>query len=526
MNEPKQKPKLTKPKMLKRLTKQPDRIPYKQKEPRAENDERKEAVDQVEEASINTSRAILSKPKSTVSKSRRNNTSLKSRQHKANTSPKTKTSYSSPNNTKGNSLVKSKTSLTSKPIKSKVKAKRKVNALRKASAISKRTAKKVVKRTRATVKSVITAAKAAVAAIKSIIAAISAGGWIVIIIILVLTLIIMLAASPWGIFFEDTDVSTPTISELVVELNHDFQQELNALISDAENVDEIQFSSEYDSDQITPNNWPDILGVFAVKLTANPDIDAYLDVLVLDEAKIDFLETVFWDMNHISYKIIETEKAVEQIEREDAPEPTPSIYRTMMITVDSLTYQQGAALYNFTEKQNRLLHELMGAEYYGMLREICGADTYAGLTPEQLENLINDLPVGSLGSEIVKHAASRLGDPYSQALRGQGNYVDCSYLSRWCYLQAGVSHFVAPTAASQAEYCVDNRLTIAKSALLPGDLVFWSFKANGRFMDITHVGIYANNGMVIDASYSNGMVVYRELFGADYQVLYARPHVR
>ena len=31
--------------------------------------------------------------------------------------------------------------------------------------------------------------------------------------------------------------------------------------------------------------------------------------------------------------------------------------------------------------------------------------------------------------------------------------------------------FTAPTAAAQAEYCVNNRLTVAKSDLQPGDLV-------------------------------------------------------
>jgi len=116
--------------------------------------------------------------------------------------------------------------------------------------------------------------------------------------------------------------------------------------------------------------------------------------------------------------------------------------------------------------------------------------------------------------------------PHRQRMRGQGNYVDCSNLSRWCYQQARVSHFTAPTAASQAAYCVNNGLTIAKSDLQAGDLVFWSHKPNDRFLNVTHVGVYAGNGRVIDASYSRGMVVYRPLFDADKQVVYGRPHVK
>ena len=110
---------------------------------------------------------------------------------------------------------------------------------------------------------------------------------------------------------------------------------------------------------------------------------------------------------------------------------------------------------------------------------------------------VYDLPANGNGSDVVQLALSRLGHPYSQALRGTGNYVDCSYLMLWCYRQIGIS--------------------------LPGDLVFWSHKPNGRYMNITHVGIYAGGGMVVDASYSKGKVVYRPLFDNDKQVLYGRP---
>ena len=44
-------------------------------------------------------------------------------------------------------------------------------------------------------------------------------------------------------------------------------------------------------------------------------------------------------------------------------------------------------------------------------------------------------------------------------------------------------------------------------------------------MNITHVGIYAGDGMVVDAS-SRGEVVYRSLFDSDKQVLYGRPYAQ
>lgn len=132
-----------------------------------------------------------------------------------------------------------------------------------------------------------------------------------------------------------------------------------------------------------------------------------------------------------------------------------------------------------------------------------------------------DLPASEVGGKVVELAMSRLGHPYSQTYRGQGNYVDCSYLTMWCYRKVGIT--LPGTAAEQGRYMVEHNLTISKENLQPGDLVFWSHKPNGRFMNITHVGIYAGDGMVVDASYSRGQVVYRNLFDNDKQVLYGRP---
>lgn len=144
-----------------------------------------------------------------------------------------------------------------------------------------------------------------------------------------------------------------------------------------------------------------------------------------------------------------------------------------------------------------------------------------GLTPEEYEAICRELPEGAAGSQAVQIAMTRLGDPYSQERRGQENYTDCSYLTMWVYRKLGVR--LPGTAAEQGRYCVEQGLAVPKSNLVPGDLVFWSHKPNSRYMDITHVGVYAGDGMVVDASSSKGKVVYRNLFDADKQVLYGRP---
>ena len=149
-------------------------------------------------------------------------------------------------------------------------------------------------------------------------------------------------------------------------------------------------------------------------------------------------------------------------------------------------------------------------------------DQWSDWRPESSPVLPYNLPAGETGSQAVQLAMSRLGDPYSQEHRGQGNYTDCSYLVQWVYRQLGVK--LPGTAAEQGKYAVNNGLTISKADLAPGDLVFWSHKVNGRYLNITHVGIYAGGGKVVDASSSRGQVVYRNLFDADKQVLYARPY--
>lgn len=133
----------------------------------------------------------------------------------------------------------------------------------------------------------------------------------------------------------------------------------------------------------------------------------------------------------------------------------------------------------------------------------------------------HDLPVSAEGSRVVELALGRVGDPYSQELRGQGSYVDCSYLTMWCFRQVGIA--LPGTAAEQGRYMVEHGLTISRDDLQPGDLIFWSHKPNGRYMNITHVGIYAGNGKVVDASYTYGKVVYRDMFDGSKQVLYGRP---
>lgn len=426
---------------------------------------------------------------------------------------------------------------TRKGVKTAAKtAKRTAQAAKRALIIAKKVAIAAAKAAKLTVKAIMMAVKAAIAVVKGLIAVIAAGGWIVVVIIIIIAVIAAIVSSPLAIFSNDTDGTTPTISEVVQQINGEYSSKITRIISDAGNVDEVIVEGESASSDFNVGNWIDVIGVFSVKATVTTSDEEFVPLVYMEDRQISVLKDVFWNMNIISHKIVK-----ETVEPDPAPsstpapsvpsarptpEPTPKIIRKLVISIDCKTYEQGAQVYNLSNAHMEVLEELMKPDYLPMFMEICGMDSYIGLTPEQIRNLLGNLPEGELGSDIVQYAISRLGHPYSKAKRGQGNYVDCSYFARWCYQQAGVSHFKAATAAEQARYCVNNGLCISYSNLQPGDLIFWSFKTNGRFMNISHVGVYAGDGYVIDASSTRGMVVYRPVFGKGSIVVCGRPHVK
>lgn len=137
-----------------------------------------------------------------------------------------------------------------------------------------------------------------------------------------------------------------------------------------------------------------------------------------------------------------------------------------------------------------------------------------------------DLVHGETGNAAVDLALTKLGTPYSQELRDQEGYFDCSSFTYWVYSQLGVSLMYggANTAAAQGRYIVENNLAVSYDSLAPGDLIFYSFDVNHRYLNIGHVAIYAGDGYVVDASFSKKKVVYRPIYNTNNIVLCGRPY--
>lgn len=98
----------------------------------------------------------------------------------------------------------------------------------------------------------------------------------------------------------------------------------------------------------------------------------------------------------------------------------------------------------------------------------------------------------------IKTAKSLLGTPYvwSGESPQEGGF-DCSGLTQYAFKNAGYSlKRASADQATQGTY-------VSRDKLQPGDLVFFSFTANGV---INHVGIYIGNGIMIHSPKTGDVV--------------------
>ncbi|MFI1383024.1 NlpC/P60 family protein [Embleya sp. NPDC020886] len=96
-----------------------------------------------------------------------------------------------------------------------------------------------------------------------------------------------------------------------------------------------------------------------------------------------------------------------------------------------------------------------------------------------------NIPASGRAQAAINFALAQIGKPYAPRGVGPGSY-DCSGLTQASWRAANVS--LSRTTWTQ----VNDGPRIAKSALQPGDLVFY-------FSDNSHVGMYIGNGQIVHA---------------------------
>ena len=354
------------------------------------------------------------------------------------------------------------------------------------------TAKAVATGVKAAVKATIAAVKAIIAATKALISAIAAGGWVAVVVIIVICLIGLIVGSCFGIFFSNEDSgSGQTMQAVVQEINTDYQTQL----------DTTKANISYDVLEMSGSRavWPEVLAVYAVKTTTDPDNAQ--EVATIDDSKKAILKDIFWQMNEISSR---TETKTEEVitETDDGHgnivETTTTVTRTYLyITVSHKTAEEMADQYNFNADQRKQLAELLADEN----RSMWSAVLYG---------------IGTGDGEIVTVALSQIGnvggEPYWSWYGFNSRVEWCACFVSWCANECGhIDAGVIPKFAGcvwGVEWFRDRGLWQDNSyEPRPGDIIFFDWDdENGQDGESDHVGIVekVENGTVYTVEGNSG----------------------
>lgn len=330
-------------------------------------------------------------------------------------------------------------------------------AAQKAAEIARQTAIAAYKAAVAAAKAIAAAIKAIVAAIKELIAAIAAGGWVAVVVIVVICLIALIVGSCFGIFFssEDKNDGSQTMREVVVEINQDYQNQL----------DTIKANNPYDVLEMSGSRavWPEVLSVYAVKTTTDPDNPQ--EVATITDEKKQLLTDIFWEMNDISYRT-ETDTETEIIESDDGNgnilEETVEVTKTTLyITVSHKTAEQMSDRYRFNEDQDSQLEELLNVDnsmWLAVLYGIYGSD-----------DMIVQVALSQVGNVG--------GEPY-WSWYGFGSRVE------WCadqcgYIETGVCPKFAGVTNGVKWFKDRNQWADASIEPSPGMIIFFDWNNQG-----------------------------------------------
>ena len=360
--------------------------------------------------------------------------------------------------------------------------------------------------------------RAIAAAAEKLAAAIGAGGAAAVSVVVVILLVGMLFASPLGILFAGEDTGTEIkIPDAVATMNGEFTDEIYRIMEEHP-YDELDMQEGMEAAML--QNWRNVLAVYAVKVST--DEEHGLDVMTMDEEKLQLLREIFFDANKLECELTARTVDGEQI-------------TTLHISAQIRDAMQMADEYGFTAQQREMLEELLKPDYDDIFLSLIGnyqpggtpigpvdISDIQGTLPDDLDPLRESIVLTAYqllgkvtyfwgGKSLVLGWDSRWGTPTTVTAPGSGSTgkvlpfgLDCSGFVDWTFYNATNGAYLPGRgggAASQHGYCTN----IAWSDALPGDLVFYA--------DDSHVGIVCGydsvgNILVIHCSGGqNGVVV-------------------
>ena len=351
-------------------------------------------------------------------------------------------------------------------------------AARTAAQAAKATAKATVATIKAAAKATVAAVKAIIAGTKALISAIAAGGWVAVVIIIVVCLIALIVGSCFGIFFSGEDSgSSMTMQSVVQEINTDYQTQL----------DTTKTNISYDVLEMSGSRavWPEVLAVYAVKTTTDPNNPQ--DVATMDASKKAILKDIFWQMNTISSR---TETKTEEIitETDDGHgnivETKTTVTRTYLyISVAHKTAGEMADKFGFNADQRKQLAELLAEEN----RSMWSAVLYGIYTED-----------GQIVSVALSQIGNVGGQPYWSWYGFDSRVEWCACFVSWAANECGyIDSGIIPKFAgctNGVQWFKDRGQWIDNSATpSPGMIIFfdWNNKGSSGPQDglSDHVGI-------------------------------------
>lgn len=365
-------------------------------------------------------------------------------------------------------------------------------AARAAAHATRAAAKAAVTAAKVAAKATIAAVKAIIAATKALIAAIAAGGWIAVLVIVIICLIGLLIGSCFGIFFSGEDSGSGyTMQNVVQEINDDYQQQ----------IDTTKANLSYDVLEMSGSRavWPEVLAVYAVKTTTDPDNPQ--EVATMDDGKKAILTDIFWEMNQISSRA-ETRTETVITETDDGHgnivETETTVTQTYLyITVSHKTAEEMAAQYGFNEEQKEQLAELLAEEN----RSLWSAVLYGIYTED-----------GAIVSVALSQVGNVGGEPYWSWYGFSGRVEWCACFVSWCANECGyIDTGIIPKYAgcvNGVQWFKDRGQWLDGSAEpAPGMIIFFDWNdENGQDGLSDHTGIVekVENGRVYTIEGNSG----------------------
>lgn len=357
---------------------------------------------------------------------------------------------------------------------------------------------------KAVAKAIALTVKAAIAGVKALIAAIAAGGWIAVVVIIIICLIGLIVGSCFGIFFSNEDSgSGMTMQSVVQEINDDYQQQ----------IDTTKANISYDVLEMSGSRavWPEVLAVYAVKTTTDPDNAQ--EVATIDDSKKAILTDIFWQMNQISTR---TETKTEEVitETDDGHgnivQTVTTVTRTYLyITVTHKTAEEMANQYNFNADQREQLAELLVEEN----RSMWSAVLYGIYTED-----------GEIVSVALTQVGNVGGEPYWSWYGFDGRVEWCACFVSWCanecgYIDAGVIPKFA--GCIQGSNWFKERGLWQDGSFTPsaGHIIFFDWEGDGL---TDHVGIVerVENGTVYTVEGNSGDACKQNSYSIGSSVIY------